>query len=161
MLGAQGMASAGVFTAHDSEPTYRQIVRTWREQGPITRPWQVAAMLAPKVRNATQEIAFVVSVDIYATLIDIHEVARGARDHVDIEIPVALEHVLKDGTNYFILVHNHPSGSGMPSTADGELTWAMAEAAQVAGMVLLDHVVLGRDREFFSFYEGSLCRTRS
>jgi DNA repair protein RadC len=146
-------------TAHDSEPSYRHIVRTWRDRGPVT-PRMVFEMLAPKARNATQEIAWVVSVDIYATLVDIHEVARGARDQVDIEIPVALETVLRDGTNYFVLVHNHPSGSAMPSESDGDLTFTMAEAASVAGLVLLDHVVLGRDREYFSFYEGSLCRIR-
>ncbi len=151
-----------VVTAYDAGPSLRRIVRDWRGRGPVTHPWQVAEMLGPYVAHATQEIAFVVTLDIYATLVAVHEVAKGARDHVDVEIPVALEAVLRDGTNYFVFAHNHPSGSAMPSGAggDADLTWAMAEAAASAGLVLLDHVVLGRDREYYSFYEGSLCRIR-
>jgi DNA repair protein RadC len=152
-----GSGGRSHYSAHDSG--YRGLVRTWRDRGPVG-PRMIADMLAKKAGEATQEIAWIVTVDLYATLVNVHEVARGARDTVEVEIPVALEAVLGDGVNYFALVHNHPSGSAMPSEDDGLLTGTMAEAASVAGLVLLDHVVLGRDREYFSFYEGQLCRIR-
>ena len=121
----------------------------------------IAQMLAPLSRTMTQEACWTVTLDIYARLVDVHEVARGGRDHVDVQIPIILESVLRDGTDYFAIVHNHPSGSAMPSTADGQLTEAVQEAADAAGLTLIDHVVLGRDREYFSFFEGQLWRIPS
>lgn len=149
----------GVVTAYERGASYAELARHQRERAPVRRAGDLARMLAPKSAHATQEIAWVVTLDIYGDVVGIHEVARGARDRVDIAIPVVLETVLKDGTNYFILLHNHPSGSAVPSEDDGLLTWAVAEGAAAAGIVLLDHVVLGRDREYYSFYEGELCRT--
>ncbi len=46
------------------------------------------------------------------------------------------------GTAAVVLGHNHPSGSQTPSPEDIELTETMARAAYVAGVRLLDHVVI-------------------
>ena len=44
-----------------------------------------------------------------------------------------------------ILVHNHPSGSPRPSRADIQITGKICEAARVMGMVVHDHIVIGRE----------------
>lgn len=43
-----------------------------------------------------------------------------------------------------IVVHNHPSGSSAPSTADRQMTSELAQAAQTMGIELLDHVIVTR-----------------
>ena len=43
------------------------------------------------------------------------------------------------------LVHNHPSGSPEPSKADIAITRKIGEAAHLLGIVLHDHVVIGRE----------------
>ena len=57
-----------------------------------------------------------------------------------------------------IFVHNHPSGDPQPSQEDIELTRRLKEIADLFGIHLNDHVILGTDR-FYSFsdrgsYEG-------
>ena len=49
-----------------------------------------------------------------------------------------------------LIVHNHPSGDPSPSPEDRALTTRIAEAGQLLGIALLDHVVIGNGR-YFSF----------
>ena len=52
-----------------------------------------------------------------------------------------------------ILVHNHPSGDPVPSSEDRDLTRRIREAAELIGIRLLDHVVLG-EGAYHSFAEA-------
>ena len=55
------------------------------------------------------------------------------------------------------IAHNHPSGNIEPSNDDKEVTFRLAEAGQILGIKLLDHLVFTEDR-FYSFLEhGLLC----
>ena len=49
------------------------------------------------------------------------------------------------GASALILVHNHPSGSPQPSRADIQITQRIAEAGRLLGVVVHDHVIVGRD----------------
>ena len=43
-----------------------------------------------------------------------------------------------------ILVHNHPSGDPSPSSADVQMTRAIADIATPLGITLHDHIIIGR-----------------
>jgi len=45
----------------------------------------------------------------------------------------------------FILVHNHPSGTLVPSSDDIEFTRAIARAGEMMGIPLYDHVIVSRE----------------
>jgi DNA repair protein RadC len=47
-----------------------------------------------------------------------------------------------------IVAHNHPSGDPMPSREDIELTKKLADAGKIMGIDLLDHVIIGHDRNY-------------
>lgn len=61
-----------------------------------------------------------------------------------------------------IVAHNHPSGDPAPSRADIQVTRQLREAAQVIGIDLLDHIVLGNRKAdpqglgFYSFNDAGL-----
>jgi DNA repair protein RadC len=44
------------------------------------------------------------------------------------------------------MVHNHPSGDPTPSQADIAMTKKVVEALEAVGLILHDHLVLGRGR---------------
>ena len=54
-----------------------------------------------------------------------------------------------------ILFHNHPSGDPEPSAEDLALTRRLAQAGQLMGVEVLDHLVLGAGR-FVSLKERGL-----
>lgn len=54
-----------------------------------------------------------------------------------------------------ILAHNHPSGDVTPSKEDIELTRRMAQAGEIMGIEVLDHIIVGPER-FLSMKEANL-----
>ena len=46
-----------------------------------------------------------------------------------------------------ILVHNHPSGDPTPSEADLSMTRQVQNACAALGLVLHDHLIIGKSRE--------------
>jgi DNA repair protein RadC len=42
-------------------------------------------------------------------------------------------------------VHNHPSGDPTPSTADIEMTRQIVDIAAPLGIVVHDHIIVGKD----------------
>jgi DNA repair protein RadC len=54
-----------------------------------------------------------------------------------------------------VFVHNHPSGDPAPSPEDIDITRRLKETADVLGIRVLDHVVLGQE-QFFSFSDRGM-----
>lgn len=55
--------------------------------------------------------------------------------------------------NAIILFHNHPSGNLTPSKEDVLITDRMQKVCELAGIPLLDHIIIGRDNAYYSFKE--------
>ena len=51
-----------------------------------------------------------------------------------------------------IVGHNHPSGDPSPSPDDHALTRRLRESAEILGIPLVDHVIVGQD-SFYSYAE--------
>lgn len=54
-----------------------------------------------------------------------------------------------------IIVHNHPSGEVEPSDSDIKFTEKMAVAAEILGIGLVDHLIIGNEN-YYSFSENGL-----
>jgi len=55
-----------------------------------------------------------------------------------------------------IVAHNHPSGDPSPSREDIEITKKLSEAGKMMGIELLDHVIIGFDRNYGFKESGQL-----
>jgi DNA repair protein RadC len=82
--------------------------------------------------------------------------ADGTVDHVPVYPREVVKRALELNASALILVHNHPSGDPTPSRADTEMTYAIRDAAEVLGLVLHDHLVIGKARELSFRAEGYL-----
>jgi DNA repair protein RadC len=51
-----------------------------------------------------------------------------------------------------VVFHNHPSGDPTPSVNDREITRRLADAGELMGIQLMDHIILG-EGGYFSFWE--------
>ena len=80
-------------------------------------------------------------------LIADEEQARVTVDHVPVYPREVVKRALELNASALILVHNHPSGDPTPSEADISMTLKIRDAAEVLGLVLHDHLVIGRERE--------------
>jgi len=75
------------------------------------------------------------------------EQAKGTVDHVPVYPREVVKRALEVNASAIILVHNHPSGDPTPSRADIDMTRQIEQAARAVGVVIHDHVVIGKDRD--------------
>lgn len=89
---------------------------------------------------------FVVSLDGQNGARSVRRVAQGGLHGCSVSARDILRVGLTEAASAIVLVHNHPSGDPTPSPEDIAMTRIVAEAAELVGMPLFDHVVIGRDR---------------
>lgn len=89
-------------------------------------------------------------------LIADEEQGRGTVDHVPVYPREVVKRALELNASALILVHNHPSGDPTPSDADISMTLQVQDAARVLGIVLHDHLIIGKSRELSFRSEGYL-----
>ena len=56
----------------------------------------------------------------------------------------------------FICAHNHPSGDQTPSSEDQQLTTRLKQAADIIGIRMLDHVIIGESGHYSFADNGCL-----
>ena len=64
---------------------------------------------------------------------------------------------LKAGAEEIIVAHNHPSGNPTPSKADIAATARLQDGAELVGLMLIDHLIIGNGERFCSLAEMQLC----
>jgi DNA repair protein RadC len=89
-------------------------------------------------------------------LIADEEQARGTVDHVPVYPREVAKRALELNASALILVHNHPSGDPTPSTSDIDMTDRINTALMALGLVLHDHLIIGKSRELSFRSEGYL-----
>jgi DNA repair protein RadC len=70
--------------------------------------------------------------------------ARGTVNHTPVYPREVVKRALQLHATALIVAHNHPSGDPTPSRADIEMTAEMKQAAAALGILLHDHVIIGR-----------------
>jgi DNA repair protein RadC len=89
-------------------------------------------------------------------LIADEEQARGTVDHVPVYPREVVKRALELNASALILVHNHPSGDPTPSQADIAMTTQVQSACDALGLVLHDHIIVGKARDLSFRSEGFL-----
>ncbi len=79
---------------------------------------------------------------------------EGTVDHVPVYPREVVKRALELNASALILVHNHPSGDPTPSEEDIGMTNQIGDAANALGIILHDHLIIGRSREVSFRAEG-------
>lgn len=72
----------------------------------------------------------------------------GTVDHTPVYPREVMKRALELAASALILVHNHPSGNTEPSSADIRMTNDLVDIARPLGIVIHDHVIVGRSGHF-------------
>ncbi len=107
---------------------------------PLIDPATVAARYRPLAIEETEHLV-AVGLDAGRRPVVEHRLG-GAVDGVHAHPRDLLRPLIAAGAVAMIAVHNHPSGCGEPSAADLAFTARLAEAADLCGVPLLDHVII-------------------
>lgn len=124
----------------------RRLARTGLQEMPVLGSWQALIdYLTIDMAHLTVERVRVLYLDVRNRLILDHHVTDGSIDEAAIHPREVVKKALDLGASALILVHNHPSGSPEPSRADIQITGRIAEAGRLLGIVVHDHVIIGRE----------------
>ncbi|MBC8035770.1 MAG: DNA repair protein RadC, partial [Rhizobiales bacterium] len=69
---------------------------------------------------------------------------QGTVDHTPVYPREVVKRALELGASAIVLVHNHPSGDPTPSLADIDMTKKIVDAGQRLGVMVHDHIIVGR-----------------
>lgn len=86
----------------------------------------------------------------------IHEIARGGISSAVVDLRLLFKPAILYPSESIIVAHNHPSGVLRPSTEDYKLTKGLVELAQMLGVCVLDHLIMGRSTYYSFAEEGEL-----
>jgi DNA repair protein RadC len=68
----------------------------------------------------------------------------GTVDHTPVYVREVVKRALELSATAIVLVHNHPSGDPTPSKADIEMTKQIVTAGKPLGVVVHDHIIVGK-----------------
>lgn len=124
---------------------YNKLVKGGYNKKVITCAKDVYNMFIDEVRDFKKEVLFVVLLDTKNKPIKIKEVSVGTLTGSLIQPREIFKEAIKENAYSIMLVHNHPSGNPEPSKDDIEMTKQIIEAGKILSILVLDHVIIGRD----------------
>ena len=114
---------------------------------PVITNWQALVdYCTARIGFAAAEEFHLLFLDRKNALIKDEPQQRGTIDHTPVYPREVVKRALELNASAIIMVHNHPSGDPTPSRADIEMTKQVREAAKAVGIVLHDHLVIGKGR---------------
>jgi DNA repair protein RadC len=115
------------------------------ESTAIRRPDDVAVLARRELEGVRRERLVVLVCDAANRVRRVVAVSEGSIDRSLVPVREILNAVLRHDGRAFALAHNHPSGDPEPSDSDRRATENVRDAAKVAGLRFLGHIVVTDD----------------
>ena len=109
----------------------------------IRFPQDLAKMLMSSLSFKKEEVVKVAILSNKNEILKIEDVANGTINFVDIPMKDILYEPIRMKAPKFILVHNHPSGDSKPSKEDIIYTQCLYKTAELMGLEMMDHIIIG------------------
>lgn len=146
LLQVKGMGDVSVGVLKSVALAARRMARSEVRQQPVLGSWQALLdYLTIDMAHLTVERVRVLYLDTRNRLVLDDHVGDGSIDEAAIHPREVIRKALDIGSSALIMVHNHPSGDPSPSRADIQITQRIAEAGRLLGIVVHDHVIIGRE----------------
>ena len=121
----------------------------------VSSPKDVFRMMYPLLKGLEYEECWAVYLNNANQCLGKDRLSTGGVDSTVLDSKSLIRRACEKKATGVILVHNHPSGSAMPSVADINRTKSIRSALKACEMSLVDHVVIG-SRNYYSFSDETL-----
>lgn len=109
-----------------------------------------------EIHLQTVESFYIFTLDTKNKINGMFEVSRGILNASIVHPREVFQRAILQNANSIILMHNHPSGDPQPSNEDINITNRLADAGNLLGIKVLDHVIIGDENNYLSFKERNL-----
>lgn len=101
----------------------------------------------------TEEYVYLIALDASCKPKGVFEVSHGVVNASLLSPREIVQKVLLCNAVNFIIAHNHPSGSVIPSREDKEIYTRLIRCGNLMGTPLIDSIIVGESGKFYSFKE--------
>ena len=119
------------------------------EKPVVKTPEDVAGLVRGRLKGKKKEYFLVLLLDTRGQLIKIAEISVGSLDTSIVHPREVFKEAISASAASAIFAHNHPSGDPEPSEDDIKLTEKLAQAGEIIGIDVLDHIIIG-DKRYLS-----------
>ncbi|WP_041791853.1 RadC family protein [Stigmatella aurantiaca] len=133
----------------------RRAQRATERRPRLRTPKEIHLYLSPTLNALRREVFHVLCFNPRNVLLGNVRVAEGTMNTCPVDPREVYAAALSLRATALVFAHNHPSGDPEPSAQDVRLTAQLAEAGQLLGIKVLDHLVLG-DGTYVSLLERGL-----
>ncbi len=121
----------------------------------VKTPDDVVSLVKSRLKGKKKEHFLVLSLDTRGQLIKTSEISVGSLDSSIVHPREVFQEAISASAASVIFVHNHPSGDPDPSEDDIKLTERLAQAGEIMGIEVLDHIIVA-DRNYLSLKSKGL-----
>ncbi len=108
----------------------------------VKTPEDVVGVVGRRLRDKKKEHFLALLLDSRNRLIKVSEVSIGSLDTSIVHPREVFKEALSVSAASVIFVHNHPSGDLTPSEDDIKLSKRLAQAGEIMGIDVLDHIIV-------------------
>lgn len=123
---------------------------------PVRSAIDVTRLVRELIGDADREHFVALYLNARHFVTHVHVVSRGSSQSAPVHPREVFKGAYLANAAALVVAHNHPSGDVNPSPDDRAITERLREAGQLLGIELLDSVIVGPGREFFSAAEGRI-----
>jgi DNA repair protein RadC len=121
----------------------------------VETPEAVARLVEGRLGGKKKEHFLALLLDTRNQLIKMAEISVGSLDASIVHPREVYKEAIAASAASVIFVHNHPSGDPTASEDDIKLTKGLAEAGEIIGIEVLDHIIIG-DKKYLSLKREGL-----
>ena len=118
---------------------------------PMNNPDVAIRVMNEFLSQMDRELFCIVNLQADLTPINMNIVSVGSLNEALINPREIFKSAILSNAHSMMLIHNHPSGNLTPSTSDIQTTARMQELGELMGISLVDHIITGRDGNYYSF----------
>ena len=118
---------------------------------PMNNPDAAIRVMNEFLSQMDRELFCIVNLQADLTPINMNIVSVGSLNEALINPREIFKSAILSNAHSMMLIHNHPSGNLAPSTSDIQTTARMQELGELMGISLVDHIITGRDGNYYSF----------
>lgn len=118
---------------------------------PMNNPDVAIRVMNEFLSQMDRELFCIVNLQADLTPINMNIVSVGSLNEALINPREIFKSAILSNAHSMMLIHNHPSGNLTPSTSDIQTTARMQELGELMGISLVDHIITGRNENYYSF----------
>lgn len=122
----------------------------------ILHSHDVVNLMQDKIAHLDHEEFWAIYLSQANRILQTCQISKGGISSTGVDTRIVIQEAVLNKATQIILCHNHPSGSVRPSRADIQLTEKLHHAAELMDLILVDHIIIHKERYYSFVEEGRL-----